>query len=320
MRNSAWILSSIIIFIISTFVSWFIPEGLNLLSQSLRQETYEITPFVRYSSIIVGFLFTVGIEMLVWLKQEVKATKKEIIKSVTETISNDIQREVSASTLSLILKSLRNSPESAFLIQKSVKDFAEPFTRISPDILYANSVVVECYIKKFNEDIKNLNSDGCSVSLREHLETTKLLLSTSKSYLQIQRKAFDAPNEWTNQWCQLVDDFKDSKCKKEYVVLMDQQSLVNERAKIESMKKYLEQRGFSFKCCFLKDVLDSLGGNLPTESNLEVFDEKIVKLQDLPSGNYQGGIRLKMTLFDIAERDSVHRLINYVNNFSKPFV
>jgi hypothetical protein len=313
MRNSAWILSSIIIFIISTFVSWFIPEGLNLLSQSLRQKTYEITPFVRYSSIIVGFLFTVGIELLVWLKQEVKATKKEIIKSVTETISNDIQREVSASTLSLILKSLRNSPESAFLIQKSVKDFAEPFTRISPDILYANSVVVECYIKKFNEDIKNLNSDGCSVSLREHLETTKLLLSTSKSYLQIQRKAFDAPNEWTNQWCQLVDDFKDSKCKKEYVVLMDEQSLVNERAKIESMKKYLEQRGFSFKCCFLKDVLDSLGGNLPTESNLEVFDEKIVKL-------HQGGIRLKMTLFDIAERDSVHRLINYVNNFSKPFV
>ena len=319
MKNSAWLLSSVFVFVISTFVSWFIPEGLNLFSQLLKQGTYEITPFVRYSSFIVGFLFTVGIELLIWLKQEVKSAKKEIIKSVTETISTDIHREVNSSILTLVLRSLRDNPESAFLIQKSVKDFAEPFARIDSKLLYANSVVIEGCIRKFNEDIKNLNSDGCAVSLREHLETTKLLLSTSKSYLQIQRKAFLVPDEWTSQWCQLLDSLKDRECKREYVLLMDKDSLERERVKIESMKNYLQQRGFIFKCCYLKDVLDSLGGNLPTDDNLEVFNEKIVKLQDLPTGNYRGGIRLKMTLFDVSERDDIRRLIYYVNNFSKPF-
>jgi hypothetical protein len=319
MKSSSWIISSIFVFVISTFVSWFIPEGLNLMSQSLKQGTYEITPFVRYTSFLVGFLFTVGIEMLIWLRREVREAKKEILKSVTGVISADVQREVSSSILTLIIRSLRSNPESAFLIQKSVNDFAEPFSRISPNLLHANSVVIEGCIKRFNDDIRNLNSDGCVVSLREHLETTKLLLSTSRSYLQIQRKAFLVPDEWTSQWCQLLDWQKDSECKKEYVVLMDKDSLEKERVKIESMKNYLQQRGFTFKCCDLKDVLDSLGGSLPTNDNLEIFDEEIVKLQDLPTGDYRGGIKLRMTLFNVSERDNIRRLIYYVKNFSKPF-
>jgi hypothetical protein len=319
MKNSAWIIKSALVFIISTFVSWFIPDGLNLLSQVLGQGTDEITFFVRYSSSIVGFLFGITIETLAWLKQEAKTNKEEIVESVTSTISISVQKEVNSSILTLILRSLDNNSESASLIQKSVKDFAEPFARVPPDLLYANSIVIEGYIKRFNEDIKSLNSDGCDVSIREHLETNKLLLSTSKSYLQIQRKAFKAPEEWTEQWCQLINSLKDSECKREYIVLMDKISLDKEKNKIESMRKYLQDRGFIFKYCDLKDVLDSLGGNLPTDDNLEVFDEKIVKLHGLPTGVYSGGITLKMTLFDISERDNIRRLIDYVNKLSKPF-
>lgn len=85
------------------------------------------------------------------------------------------------------------------------------------------------------------------------------------------------------------------------------------------MNSYLSQRGFTFKCCVLEDVQDSLGGTLPTQENVEVFDNKIIKLQSPPAGVYKGGIALKMTLFDISQRDDISRFVNYVTNFAEKF-
>ena len=295
------------------------PDGVNSISQLFGQDIYPVTPLIRLFSFMFTFLFTVGIEMIIWLRIEIQTFKKEIPYLLTDKLLITTKQVVENSLLKMILKFLKDRPENVSTIYGIVEEFTEPISNLPSDLLDAYSVVIEAFVRRFNEDIKNLGQDGCNVNLREHLETTKWLAAKSRTYLQIQRKAFLVPDEWTNQWCQFLNWLQKRKIDCEYIVVMDRQSLINERNKLESMNLYLSQRGFIFKCCVLEDVQDSLGGTLPTDENIEVFDNKIVKLQAIPTGGYKGGVTIKMTLFDISQRDKIRRLVDCVNHFSENF-
>lgn len=295
------------------------PDGINSISQLFGQDIYPVTPLIRLFTFMFAFLFMIGIEMIIWIRVEIETFKKEIPCLLTDKLMVSTKEAVENSLIQLILKSLKDKPDNINTINKILEEFTEPISKLSSDILDAYSIIIESFVNRFNEDIKNLGQDGCHVNLREHLETTKWLTAKSRNYLQIQRKAFLVPDEWTNQWCQFLNLLQKRKIYCEYIVLMDRQSLINEKNKLESMNIYLSQRGFIFKVCVLEDVQDSLGGTLPTEENIEVFDKKIVKLQAIPSGGYKGGVTIKMTLFEISKRDKIRRFVDCVSHFSENF-
>ncbi|MBE9116535.1 hypothetical protein IQ249_11555 [Lusitaniella coriacea LEGE 07157] len=317
MSNFQWLLASIFLFVLSAIVSWFMPNGVNLISQLFGQEVYPITPLIRLFSFMFSFLFLIGIEVIIWVRVEIGNFKKEIPFLLTNKIILSTREVVDNAILKLFVNSLKDRPQNIKAIHKILEEFANPLIELPSEVLDSYLIVIEGFARRFNEYIKNLGQDGCHVNLREHLETTKWLAAKSQTYLQIQRKAFKAPDEWTNQWCQLLDWLQKRRISCEYIVLMDRESLENEKEKIQSMNMYLSQRGFIFKYCILEDVEDSLGGTLPTEENIEVFNNKIVKLQAIPIGGYKGGITIKMTLFDINTRDKIRRLVNYVTDFAE---
>jgi hypothetical protein len=118
---------------------------------------------------------------------------------------------------------------------------------------------------------------------------------------------------------QLIDQLPARGVKCEYVVLMDHPTMRAERERLRSMEQFLTPRGWSFKYCDLQDVLDSFGGALPTSWNLDVFDNKIVKLQETPAGRYHGGVRLKMAIFDLAHGAELRRLVTWVARIAQPY-
>jgi hypothetical protein len=105
----------------------------------------------------------------------------------------------------------------------------------------------------------------------------------------------------------------------EYVVLMPRQEIDAQFAKLDSMERFLTKASWSFKVCDLEDVLDSLGGVLPTDWNLDVFEEKVVKLQELPAGRYQGGVTLRMRLFELHQQPDLRRFVGSVAALAKPY-
>ena len=85
------------------------------------------------------------------------------------------------------------------------------------------------------------------------------------------------------------------------------------------MGKYLSAHHWEFLYCDLQDVLDSFGGVLPTNWNLEVFDNLLVKVQETPAGYYQGGIKLKVALHGLDERPELLRMNAAVSRHAKRY-
>jgi len=78
------------------------------------------------------------------------------------------------------------------------------------------------------------------------------------------------------------------------------------------MRTYLEERGWTLRTCDSHDVQESLGGVLPTEANVDVFDRRVAKLQQPPHGGYRGGIKLRLTIVDLDSSQELRRFVDRV--------
>jgi hypothetical protein len=62
-----------------------------------------------------------------------------------------------------------------------------------------------------------------------------------------------------------------------------------------------------------------MGGSVPADSVVEVFDDTIAKLQASRGDRYQGGIQLRMTLAHLDEQDDLRRFVKCVSNLATKF-
>jgi hypothetical protein len=184
-------------------------------------------------------------------------------------------------------------------------------------LLPAYSVILERSASQVADRLRELAGKGVEVDLFDHLETTRRLIGRSQSYIQIQRKAFLVPDEWTVEWMRLVDEIARGGTKCQYIVLMTKPAMQSELVKLRSMCAYLTKRKFIFALCDEYAVLDALGGKMPTKGNVEVFDDTVVKLQSVPDGQYQGGITLNMVLNDLREREDLRRFVAAVTRLAQ---
>jgi hypothetical protein len=179
-------------------------------------------------------------------------------------------------------------------------------------------VFVERALATVSRDLLRLSGAGLEVDIADHIEITRRLAAGSGNFTQIQRRAFLVPDEWTQDWMRLVSTLPSTGTRCAYVVLMDRAEAASQMDKLDSMDRFLTKAGWSFEYCDLRDVLDSLGGVLPTEWNLDVFEGKVAKLQESPAGRYQGGVRLRMTMFDLQQEPDLRRFVDSVGTFARP--
>jgi hypothetical protein len=311
MKSIRWFAIEALIAIGAALIGWFLPDGLNQLAHLLHQSPFSVSPIDRFLSALVVFLFSTSVELIIAVR--------EAARSIQDTLPTRVQDVLDSSVLKLFLENIAHNPQSATSIQRVANAAISPLTQGSIQVFEPRAVIIERALANAAQDIRLLSSSGLEVDIYDNNEITLRLANSSHFYRQIQRKAYQVPEEWTQTWMRFVDELGVKGITCEYIVLMERKSLIADRKKLDSMAKYLSAHRWEFLYCNLQDVLDSFGGALPTNWNLEVFDQKLVKIQETPAGYYHGGIRLKVALHSMDERPELWRLNTVVSKHAKRY-
>lgn len=307
-----WLGVSILLFCLSAVLSLFLPNGFNWLMALFGENPVVITPTIRLYWFLFIFLFLRGVETTFWARSEFTRLFAKFSNSFDESITRKLDDLLSRSLLRFFWPSVGTNSEQFLLLSNRFHTLMSPLVSIHASLLPAYSVLIERRIQEFENQISRISTTGCTADIATHIAISRRLTADASAYLQIQRRAFRAPEEWTQEWCEFVTDLSRQRISCQYIVLADRTLLVAERERLCSMEKYLRERRFVFGFCDAKHVEDSLGGTLPTDDVVEVFDNNAVKLAALPEGKYRGGIHLNLILTRLAQRDDLRKMVECV--------
>jgi hypothetical protein len=315
-ETRTWLLVFSATFIASVAVGWFLPDGLNQLARLLDQPEVPTSALTRFFSFLLVFVISAGFESLVWVRRQTMVTAER----VTEAVERGVVLGVVAAAESAVLRSAvpyaAGTPGDASIVGHLLKTFGTLLAAIPPGLLAGYSVMLENGLATLRNDVDAVASPGLKISIREHLEITRRLAREAKTFTQINRRAYLAPQQWTQEWLHLVDELGARDLATEYIVLMSAKDLAARTVEIESMREYLTEHRWMFKCCEIEQVRDALGGRIPTEANVDVYDSRVAKLQTPPEGRYRGGIELDMTLADLDHRPDLLSFVMAVRQFA----
>jgi hypothetical protein len=311
-KSARWIATEVTLAVISTTIGWFLPDGLNALARLAGQSTLTLNPIERLLSAMVIFLFTVTLQLLLFVRSEIQDLRKDIPNVIEGALAEKAGSALDYSLLRVLLNGLDTKPESLLHVRTLLRSVSTALSNAHPDTRQAHTLMLERAITAAALEVNKLGTSGLEADLMNHLEVTRRLTEDARTYVQIQRRVFMVPDEWTQEWLRIVRTLSEQKTSCTYIVVIDRSELIKERKRTESMNRFLSRQGWQFKFCDLRDVLDTFGGQLPTDWNVELIDDKVIKLHEIPSGRYQGGTMLKMLLFSFDPRSDLGRYITYV--------
>lgn len=265
---------------------------------------------------VISFQFTLAMSLALNWELERGQISKSIADTTQAVIISRIEEAIDGGLIKLFVKG-QTGTDVAALFRNLAEMMASRLRETGPEMLQASAVFLQDQIATALSNYDELLGEGLSVDIAQHLQTTRHLCTRYPSYLQIQRRAFQAPEEWTAGWLHFLDEISKSGIKKKYIVLASAAELNSQTEKLESMRSYLTNHGFEFAICNTADIIDSTGGAMLTDGVIEIFGDRIIKIGDLPEGRYQGGIKLRMLLLDGEKRRDVLNLVGLVQLLSK---
>ncbi|WP_336215018.1 hypothetical protein [Nonomuraea sp. LPB2021202275-12-8] len=319
MKGGRWVATEAVIAASSMSIGWLIPDGLSLAAQLLGQPPLVVTPVVRLLSAMVTFMFAVSLQLMLFMRSQIRALQAGIPETVATALGQATGPALDSSLLRVLLDNLNGSQASLPGTYALLRSVTGVLTRGHVHLRDAYAMVIERALTGAEREIEKLESGGLEADILDHLEVTQRLCEGAQTYLQIQRRAFMVPEEWTQEWMRFLTSLPARGATCEYIVLLDRTTLIQERARLESMNRYLTRSGWSFKYCDLRDVSDSFGGVLPTEWNTEVIDERVIKLHEMPRGQYHGGARLRMLVYVFGQKADMQRYIQCVRRSARRF-
>jgi hypothetical protein len=319
MRGARWIIAEAVLAVIAVGAGWIIPDGLNFLAARLGQQTLTVTATERLLAAMVVFMFTVSLQLVIAVRSETKSLRDDLPIAVERVLLAKTATAVDDTLLRLMIDGLDASPMSLVHTRRLIRSMVATLARANIHLRDAHAIVLERAVSDASRKVEHLTSDGLEADIADHLEVTRRIADGASTYLQIQRRAFLVPDEWTQEWIRFTKQLAASGTNCEYIVVLDKASAVADIRKLESMDRLLTDHGWTFRVCDLRDVLDSFGGVLPTEWNLEVINNEVVKLHEIP-GRYQGGIMPRMLLFDLAQKSDLRRYIKSVRDYAQPLL
>jgi hypothetical protein len=313
-----WILWFAIAFLISLALGWLLPNGLNALARLLDQPEVPLTPLVRFFCLAMTFFASASIELLIWMRQRSAETLSALNRAVESGLEAGVSDAVSNVVLRAILPSTSTTPEGVEDNARLLSAYTNLLATVPPRLLGGYSVLIESGVAKVDHDLRAVASTGLEVNIQRHVEITRRFTARAHSFLQINRKAFDVPEQWTQEWLDLVEELGSRDLKSEYIVLMTSDKLDESKSQLNRMGLYLEARDWTFRCCSLEKVRDALGGVIPTEANLDIYDGEVAKLQAPPQGEYVGGIKLNLRLLELQRNPEFSYFIDVVRQYARP--
>jgi hypothetical protein len=311
-----WFFGFVASFLVSLVLGLVLPKGLNALARPLNEARIPDAPVVHFFAFALVFVTTAGFDTMLWFRQRVVEDRELLLETLIDGLEVSSARAVDQAIRQGLLPGVRQTPRQGVQVNRLLGSVGSLVSSVPADLLPGIALVIEDGLARVADDVAVVAAGGLSVTINQHIAIARALAEGATSFVQVNRRAFVVPEQWTSEWLSFVDDLGQRAIRREYIVLMPAEQLRQSRAEISSMAEYLRERAWRLKLCELEPLADSLGGTIPTTANLDIYDDRIVKLQTPPSGEYRGGIRLRMEIVELATRPELLRFANAVKQFS----
>jgi len=312
-----WMLWLGVAFLLALAFGWLLPSGLNAVAGGLGQPEVPETALVHFFCFAMAFFASGSVELLIWMRQRTTQALDDLDEVVRSGLEAGVPDAVSNAVLRTVLPNTSGSREGAEDNARLLFAYTNLLATVPPRLLSGYSVLVEDGVAQVEQDLRSVASTGLEVNIQRHVEITRRLTVRAHAFLQINRKAFDVPRQWTQEWLDLVDELGARDLNSEYIVLMSSEGLAGADLQLRSMADYLEARNWNFRCCAVEKVRDALGGLIPTEANLDIYDGEIAKLQSPPEGEYVGGVKLNLQLLELQRHPEIAHFIDVVRQHAR---
>jgi hypothetical protein len=187
---------------------------------------------------------------------------------------------------------------------------------VPPELLAGYSVVLEDQLSGVGDEVRALGSSRVSVNIAQHLQMNRRMANCEKSYTHINRRAFNAPVEWTEDWRNMVEEFGAAPFRPEYIVVMPKRDLEHAADKICSMARYLTENSWVLRCCSLEEVYDTVGRTHDVDANVDVFSGQAAKLHWTPDAGYRHAATISIRLVRLSTDQTVRSYVDTVRRFA----
>jgi hypothetical protein len=303
-------------FLASAAAGWFLPDGLNAVADLLGEQSVPVTALTRFFSVAVLLVLSAGIELILWLRSQSLQASAAIDDAVKASLERHSVEMAETALVRSLLPHNAATPEEAAEGARLLKAFGRLLAMVPPNLLAGYSVLIDRGMAQIATDVRAVATPGLNVDIEQHIQITRRLAQRGGAFTQINRNAYSVPQEWTQEWVNLVDDLGKVSPTPEYIVLMPRKDLDANAAKIHEMSTYLGARGWSFRCCDLDQVEDSLGAAIPPD-NIDVYGDVAAKLHPAPSGPYRGRLKFDLRLVDLDGQAELRRFISTVRRFGR---
>lgn len=288
---------------------------MNDIAGWLNQPKVSVTPLIRFYSQLLLFAILATLNFVLWLHSQSAKALGDVDSTVKDALALHSTEMAERAVLRALLPQTAASEEEAAESARLLQQFAGILSTVPTHLMVGYGVLIRTGIAKVSDDLAKVATDGLKVDVEQHLQITRRFVDSNRSFVQIQRGVYDVDREWTQEWLDLVDVLGKRSPRPEYIVLMPAGDLSANRDKINGMAAHLSTREWSFKCCELERVQDSIGGPLP-EDNLDVYGEVAVKLHP-PAPSYRGRPTFELRLVDLSRDANLRRFIDAVRNFAR---
>jgi hypothetical protein len=289
-----WFLKICVAFIISILFTKSVRFFISQVGFSLAGDT---SAQLEISAFFSSLLCSLGVSIAMQGRKDRRDLINESTKQTKQTVSDTINESLSLALFGKLHPSLLGS--------QIIQSFRSLMLKANSGAEETGAIVAAFLEHKLLENsrqIDELFAGGVDLPVSDHVAMTEKLASQFGDYVQIQRKAFLVPNEWTSEWLSLVERLSATKTRSQYILVASSEMIESERAKIISMAKYLAKMKINFKVCELSKLTDACGADHGEGFTVEIFGSKVVKLVSTPEGKYRGGVKLKLSISSTTSR------------------
>jgi hypothetical protein len=302
-------------FVVGLVGGWLLPDGMNDVAGWFNQPKVTVTPLVRFFSQLLLFTILIALDLMLWLRSQSAKTLGDVQPTVKDALALHSTEMAERAVLRALLPQTAASEEEAAESARLLKQFSAVLASVPAHLMVGYGVLIHKGIVKMSADLANVATKGLEVDVEQHLQITRRFVGSDRPFVQIQRRAYNVDQDWTQEWLNLVDVLGKRSPRPEYIILMPADDLSANRDKIDGMGAHLSAREWSFKCCELERVRDSIGGRLP-EDNLDVYGDVAVKLHP-PAASYRSRPTFELKLVDLSRDADLRRFIDAVRNYAR---
>jgi hypothetical protein len=303
-------------FVVSVVGGWFLPDGLNEVAELTHQAKVPTTALVRFFSLALLFSTLATIDLIVWSRSQARKAAANIDGAIRGGLASYGAEVAESAVLQSLLPYKAATKEQASYGAGIIKLLGDVLAAVPHELLPGYSVYIEDCMSRVGDQVRTLGNSRVGVNIEQHLAINRRMAHSEKGYTHLNRRVFNAPNDWTEDWRNMVAEFGAAAFTPEYIVVMEKASLERHADKVRSMYAFLGTHAWLFRCCELEQVLDTIGEELPTDANVDVFGASAAKLHWIPAAGYRGAATIDIRLVRLLSEPALQSYINTVRRFA----